>query len=77
VGDSTLNPLETPSYKARVTMMSLYSLTLGNDVSATPYLQAGDTFGDLTTNNPSNNNNVIGLFFTSRFAITDITQAGA
>jgi hypothetical protein len=44
-------------------------------VSATPFLQAGDTFVDLTTQNPSNNDNVFGLFFTSSFAITDITPA--
>ena len=74
VGDSLLNPGD-PTLHGDSYDDELYNLALGNDASATPFLQTGDTFVDLTTNNPSNNDNVFGLFFTSSFAITDITPA--
>ena len=74
VGDSPLNPGD-PTLHGASYDDELYNLALGNDASATPFLQVGDTFVDLATNNPSSDDNVFGLFFTSSFAITDITPA--
>ena len=41
-------------------------------MDATPFLQAGDTFVDLATLNPSNDDNVFGLFLSSTFEISDV-----
>lgn len=47
-----------------------YNLALGNSASATPFIQPGDTFLRLTTRNPSNDDNIFGLFITSAFQIS-------
>ena len=47
-----------------------YNLALGNSASAAPFISPGDTFLRLTTQNPSNNDNVFGMFITSKFKST-------
>ena len=47
-----------------------YNLALGNIASATPFIQPGDTFLRLTTVNPSDDDNIFGLFITSGFGIS-------
>ena len=47
-----------------------YNLALGNSASAAPFISPGDTFLRLTTQNPTNDDNVFGLFITSGFKIT-------
>ncbi|MCA2554907.1 MAG: PEP-CTERM sorting domain-containing protein [Microcystis sp. M04BS1] len=47
-----------------------YNLALGNSASATPFILPGDTFLRLTTVNPSNDDNIFGLFITSGFQIS-------
>ena len=71
IGDNPLNPSDPLLHGASYDD-ELYNLALGNGVNATPFLQAGDTFVDLTTINPSNDDNVFGLFFTSAFQISDV-----
>jgi hypothetical protein len=70
VGDNTANP--DPNCNGGAGDDELYNLALGNSASSTPFLQAGDTFLELTTVNPSNDDNVFGLFFTSSFTISDV-----
>jgi hypothetical protein len=45
----------------------LYNLALGNSADATPFINTGDKFVTLNTVNPSNDDNVFGLFVTSTF----------
>ncbi|MHC5596235.1 MAG: hypothetical protein ACYTXC_09805, partial [Nostoc sp.] len=45
----------------------LYNLALGNTVDANPFIKSGDTFVQLKTTNPSNDDNVYALFATSTF----------
>jgi hypothetical protein len=71
VGDSPLNPAD-PHVTGGSYDDELYNLALGNSDSSIPFLQQGDTFFDLTTVNPSNDDNVFGLFFTSTFSISKI-----
>jgi len=47
-----------------------YNLALGNSDNAAPFISPGDTFLRLTTQNPSNNDNVFGMFITSKFKST-------
>jgi hypothetical protein len=47
-----------------------YNLALGNSDNAAPFISPGDTFLRLTTQNPSNDDNVFGLFITSGFKIS-------
>jgi len=47
-----------------------YNLALGNSASAAPFISPGDTFLRLTTQNPSNDDNVFGMFITSKFKST-------
>ncbi|NCR90174.1 MAG: PEP-CTERM sorting domain-containing protein [Microcystis aeruginosa G11-01] len=47
-----------------------YNLALGNSNNAAPFILPGDTFLSLKTLNPSNDDNVFGLFITSGFKIT-------
>lgn len=50
----------------------LYNLALGNSEDSTPFVQNGDTFARFDTENPSNDDNVFGLFFTASFTVTDV-----
>jgi hypothetical protein len=47
-----------------------YNLALGNSASTAPFISPGDTFLALTTQNPSGDDNVFGLFITSEFKIS-------
>lgn len=71
VGDDPSNPLD-PLLQGASYDDEFYNLGLGNGVDATPFLQAGDTFVDLATLNPSNDDNVFGLFLSSTFEISDV-----
>ncbi|MGI2901986.1 PEP-CTERM sorting domain-containing protein [Tolypothrix sp. VBCCA 56010] len=68
IGDSPTNPdpFASDSGGPR-TDDELYNLALGNSADATPFIKAGDTFVELNTKNPSNDDNVYGLFVTSKF----------
>ncbi|GCA92756.1 PEP-CTERM sorting domain-containing protein [Microcystis aeruginosa] len=47
-----------------------YNLALGNSANPAPFISLGDTFLRLTTKNPTNDDNVFGMFITSGFKIT-------
>lgn len=49
-----------------------YNLGEGNDIDPTAFLQNGDTFVSLETSNPSNDDNVFFVAFTSTFAIDEV-----
>ena len=70
VGDSASNP--NPNCEGGAGDDELYNLGLGNSANATPFLQAGDTSISFRTNNPSGDDNVYGLFFTSSFQISKV-----
>ncbi len=70
VGDSANNP--DPNCAGGAEDDELYNLGLGNSANATPFLQAGDTSISFRTDNPSNDDNVYGLFFTSTFQISKV-----
>lgn len=70
VGDSANNP--DPNCAGGAGDDELYNLGLGNSANASPFLQAGDTSISFRTNNPSNDDNVYGLFFTSTFQISKV-----
>jgi hypothetical protein len=67
VGDSTANP--DPACTLGGQDDELYNLALGNSANADPFITAGDTFLRLLTRNPSNDDNVFGLFISSTFSI--------
>lgn len=71
VGDSPLNPAD-PHVTGASYDDELYNLALGNSDNPIPFLQHGDTVIDLTTVNPSHDDNVFGLFFTSTFSISRV-----
>lgn len=73
VGDNAANPAD-PTLHGASYDDELYNLALGNGANAAPFLQTGDTFVELLTNNPSFDDNVFGLFFTSAFTITDVNN---
>ncbi|QSJ17574.1 hypothetical protein JYQ62_01460 [Nostoc sp. UHCC 0702] len=70
IGDDPTNPdpFASDSGGPR-TDDELYNLALGNTVDPTPFINTGDDFIELTTINPSNDDNVFGLFVTSEFKI--------
>lgn len=67
VGDSPTNP--DPACTKGDQDDELYNLALGNSANADPFIAAGDTFLKLLTRNPSNDDNVFGLFISSTFSI--------
>ncbi len=67
VGDNLSNP--DPNCTVADQDDELYNLALGNSANASPFINAGDTFLKLLTVNPSNDDNVFGLFLTSTFGI--------
>ena len=71
VGDNASNP--NPACTDGDDDDELYNLALGNSANASPFIAAGDTFLRLLTRNPSNDDNVFGLFITSTFKIEDPT----
>lgn len=68
-GDSPTNP--DPACTVANQDDELYNLALGNSANASPFINAGDTFLRLLTRNPSNDDNVFGMFLTSSFSIED------
>ncbi len=68
IGDSLTNPdpfaSDSGDFRADD---ELYNLALGNSADPNPFIQSGDTFVELNTVNPSNDDNVYSLFITSRF----------
>jgi len=72
VGDNPANP--DPNCTVANQDDELYNLALGNSANASPFIAAGDTFLRLLTRNPSNDDNVFGMFITSSFEIEDPTD---
>ena len=70
IGDSPTNPdpFASPSRGPRVDD-EYYNLALGNVADANPFILPGDTFLRLNTVNPSNDDNIFGMFITSQFRI--------
>ncbi|HTN49771.1 MAG TPA: PEP-CTERM sorting domain-containing protein [Burkholderiaceae bacterium] len=66
-GDSPTNP--DPNCTVANQDDELYNLALGNSANASPFITAGDNFLRLLTLNPSNDDNVFGMFITSTFSI--------
>jgi len=69
-GDSTSNP--HPQCTGGGGDDELYDLSLGNAVDADPFLALGDTSITFRTNNPSFNDFVFMLAFTSAIRVTDV-----
>jgi hypothetical protein len=73
IGDDPANPgpFDSPSDPSAPRIDDeYYNLALGNIDNADPFISPGDTFLRLTTQNPTNDDNVFGLFITSGFKIT-------
>ena len=70
VGDSTANP--DPNCGGGGGDDELYNLALGNSANASPFLSAGDNVLTFSTSNPSNDDNVFLLAFSTDFAIRDV-----
>jgi hypothetical protein len=73
IGDDPANPgpFASPSDPSAPRIDDeYYNLALGNIENADPFISPGDTFLRLTTQNPTNDDNVFGLFITSGFKIT-------
>ncbi|MCF2145486.1 PEP-CTERM sorting domain-containing protein [Desmonostoc muscorum LEGE 12446] len=71
IGDSLTNPdpFATDVAGSR-TDDELYNLALGNSADPNPFIRPGDTFIELNTSNPSNDDNVYSLFVTSKFKVS-------
>jgi len=69
VGDSPSNP--GPTCNGAAADDELYNLALGDGANALPFIQIGDTFIRFDTVNPSNDDNVFALFFSSAFRVQD------
>ena len=71
IGDDPTNPdpLAPSSHGPRIDD-EYYNLALGNSASAAPFISPGDTFLRLKTQNPTNDDNVFGMFITSGFKST-------
>jgi hypothetical protein len=79
IGDSPENPDPFASSSAGPEVDDeLYNLALGNSADANPFITPGDTWADLITINPSNDDNVFGLFISADFMlINPIPTPGA
>ena len=71
IGDDPTNPgpLDSPFGGPRIDD-EYYNLALGNSANSAPFISAGDKYLRLKTANPSNDDNVFGMFITSGFKIT-------
>jgi PEP-CTERM motif len=67
IGDSPTNPV--PTCKGGAQDDELYNLALGNSADATPFIKVGDTSITFDTNNPSFDDNIFGIFFSSTFGV--------
>lgn len=72
IGDSATNP--DPLCAGGAGDDELYNLALGNSADATPFLQAGDSSVTLNTLNPSNDDNVFFMGFTSSFKVSQVND---
>lgn len=75
IGDSTANPDPACStFDAASPRQDdeLYDLGQGNSADADPFLAVGDTSITFRTSNPSFDDNVFALFFTSSIRVTDV-----
>ncbi|MGD8569391.1 MAG: PEP-CTERM sorting domain-containing protein [Gammaproteobacteria bacterium] len=70
IGDSSDNP--DPTCAGGAGDDELYNLGAGNSADPTAFLQAGDTFVELDTTNPSFDDNVFFLAFTSTFTVSSV-----
>ena len=71
IGDDPTNPAPfASSFGGPRIDDEYYNLALGNSASAAPFISPGDTFLRLTTQNRTNNDNVFGMFITSKFKST-------
>jgi len=67
IGDSPTNP--GPTCNGAAADDELYNLALGDGANAVPFIQIGDTSIRFDTVNPSNDDNVFALFFSSAFRV--------
>lgn len=75
IGDSTTNPdPNCSSSQGPFVDDELYNLALGNVADATPFLKAGDTYVTFNTSNPSFDDNVFFLGFTTAFKISQVND---
>lgn len=72
IGDTATNP--SPLCQGGAGDDELYNLALGNAADATPFLQAGDTSVTLNTLNPTNDDNVFFLGFTTTFKVSQVND---
>ena len=79
IDDSVENPSPFASSSGgRRVDDELYNLALGNSADANPFITPGDTWADLITINPSNDDNIFGLFISADFMlINPIPTPGA
>ena len=70
IGDSPTNPdpFADPFDGPRIDD-EYYNLALGNSANSSPFILPGDTFLRLNTVNPSDDDNVFGMFITSQFTL--------
>ena len=73
IGDNPDNPSD-PNQTGGAYDDELYNLALGNGVDSSPFIKSGDTWIELYTNNPSNDDNVFISAFTSTFKITNVNE---
>jgi len=62
-------PFDSPLLGPRIDD-EYYNLALGNSDNTAPFISPGDKYLRLTTQNPTGDDNVFGLFITSGFKIT-------
>jgi hypothetical protein len=67
IGDNPTNP--GPTCNGASADDELYNLALGDGVNASPFIKIGDTSLRFDTVNPSQDDNVFALFFSSAFGI--------
>jgi len=67
IGDSPTNPVPTCTGGAQDD--ELYNLALGNSADATPFIKVGDTSITFDTSNPSFDDNIFAIFFSSQFGV--------
>jgi hypothetical protein len=72
IGDSTGNP--DPACAGGAGDDELYNLALGNSADPTPFLQTGDTSITFNTSNPTNDDNVFFLGFTTSFTVSQVND---
>jgi len=67
IGDNPANP--APACTGGAEDDELYNLALGNSADATPFIKLGDTSLTFDTSNPSFDDNIFAIFFSSAFSV--------